>query len=107
MGESQPSEKAAGAQPDPSGTVLQDDTARVGEVGTKATDGATSIPDPPATCVAGRRLCETKFYPGPSGYAWRHGFACPDKPGERISASEYPASQPLGSEPWRKKERRW
>jgi hypothetical protein len=58
-------------------------------------------------CVPGKRLCVPRIYPGPSGMKLRHSPRCPDKPGERIHASEYVGSQPEGSEPWRWRRPRW
>jgi hypothetical protein len=48
-------------------------------------DGAPRKP----RCMAAKRLCVPVMMPGPSGLALRHDFTCPDKPGARISASEY------------------
>ena len=44
---------------------------------------------PPPDCVEGARLCKPKVKVGPSGYRLRHGFDCPARPGEPISAREY------------------
>ena len=54
-------------------------------------------------CTPGHRLCTPRILPGPSGMKLRHTFKCPDKPGQVISAKEYPGSQPAGSEPWRRR----
>jgi hypothetical protein len=42
-----------------------------------------------ATCEVGSRLCRLETYAGPSGKRVRHGWSCPDRPGEPISLKEY------------------
>jgi hypothetical protein len=58
-----------------------------GIAGTKARERAASSER--ATCEYGRRLCEVRMVPKPSGRRLVHGDECPDRPGEVISTREY------------------
>lgn len=54
------------------------------------TAGSSLVPGPSrATCEYGKRLCEVRMVPKPSGRRLCHGKECPDRPGEVISTREY------------------